>query len=581
MATPLTSTDILLITVNENETIALRTVLEKLISAKASPGQGLINREPYDDYGLIRHQRVCHVEAIMGSSNSGASRDTAKKAIEDLKPKLLIAVGLAWGAFEDKQEIGDVLCADQIQIGSNTKITENDTILRGPKPDMDGTLIKLVKAAQQHHHNEITLHTGTILSREDLFDNKKYRDKFIAKVPNIVGGEMEGQGIYQAIRESHTKPDFLIIKGICDWGFKKNAHATDKKKNQILAASNAANLCVSLISNYSLIPDIQANTPLVDNTPSLPPPSLGSSSVNITTTNFGSSGLDFLNELKSPAIDISIAKGSAEFEERMFVYWPIRIRTPNIVHAVQTFVATGLSQRGFTVQLCFDDLGTPEGFASVDDGVEALSNSIEKWAKRISPNYKTGTLTYTARRFSEFVGDTKSRTPMDGALESLGGNLVKWLLGTEELRKVLKDSKLLLPDDAVALDKKPRKLLSPAVVWTVLGLITKDIPNCNGVLTLGGDDEKAIWNIPNVNTIPIHNIFLPKVRGDMDSEGLKPKSKKDIEESIQNQLEVKNWFIRYAWHLPELLSGVNTTSIENKLTTDNSRAAQYIEGFIL
>ncbi len=580
MATPLTSTDILLITVNENETKALRTVLEKLIGNKASPAQGLINREPYDDYGLIRQQRVCHVEAAMGSSNSGASRDTAKKAIEDLKPKLLIAVGLAWGAFEDKQKIGDVLCADQVQIGSNTKIAENSIVLRGPRPDMDGTLVKLVKAAQQHHHIGITLHTGTILSREDLFDNKKYRDKFIVKVSNIVGGEMEGQGIYQAIRESLTKPEFLIIKGICDWGFKKNVHATDKQKNQVLAASNAANLCASLISNYSLISETPVTTPLTVDTPSLPLISIVPSSVD-TNTNFGISGLDFLNELKSPSIDIGIAKGSAEFEERMLVYWPIRIRTPNIVHAVQTFVATGLSQRGFTVQLCFDDLGTPEGFASVDDGVKALSNSIEKWAKRISPNYETGTLTLTARRFSEFVGDTKSRTPMDGALESLGGNLVKWLLGTEELRKVLKDSKLLLPDDAVALDKKPRKLLSPAVVWTVLGLITKDISNCNGVLTLGGDDEKAIWNIPNVNTIPIHNIFVPKVRGDMDSEGLRPKSKKDIEEAIQNQIETKNWFIRYAWHLPEVLSGTNSTSIENKLGTDNSRAAQYIEGFIL
>ena len=121
MATPLTSTDILLITVNENETTALRTVLEKLTGCKASPGQGLVNREPYNDYGLIRHQRVCHVEAAMGSSNSGASRDTAKKAIEDLNPKLLIAVGLAWGAFENRQNIGDVLCADQVQIGSNTK----------------------------------------------------------------------------------------------------------------------------------------------------------------------------------------------------------------------------------------------------------------------------------------------------------------------------------------------------------------------------------------------------------------------------------------------------------------------------
>jgi hypothetical protein len=248
---------------------------------------------------------------------------------------------------------------------------------------------------------------------------------------------------------------------------------------------------------------------------------------------------------------------------------------------VQTFIAAGLLQRGFKIELCFDDLGNAAGFESLDAGLKALKTSIEQWAAKSSSTYVDGSLTANAKLFSEYVGSEPARKPMQGALESLGGNLVKWLLKETQLKKVLKDSKLMNSDDQAALDKRPRKLLTPAVVWTVLELITKNDLECKGVLTLGGEDEKAIWEISPVKTVPIHNIFIPKVQGDMDTDILKPKSQRDIQDALNINNDMKTWFIRYGWHLPALLSGSSNTSIETKLSASTFNAAQAIEEFIL
>ena len=213
------ATDILLITVNEHETSALKTALAK-IAGTPIRAQGKIHREPYDQY-IVNRQRVTHVVGLMGSSQSGGSRETTRKALEDLSPKLLIAVGIAWGAWEDKgQKIGDVLISQQVQIGSSAKLKENEIILRGARPEMRGTPVKQMLAAQRNDLPSLNLYTGIVLSMDNLLDSLEIRNQLRAAIPELVGGEMEGQGIYEALRDhdSNTKPDWLIVKGICDWG---------------------------------------------------------------------------------------------------------------------------------------------------------------------------------------------------------------------------------------------------------------------------------------------------------------------------------------------------------------------------
>lgn len=580
MALHIEKTDILIITVNQHETAAVSKELEA-IAGSPKHGQGAKHLEPYEEYGPINGQRVVHVVARMGSSQSGGSRDTTRKAIEDLNPQLVLAVGIAWGTKEDQgQSIGDVLLSHQVQMASPAKLTDDAVILRGARAEMSSTPIKLIEATARQQFPDLTIHTGVVFSRDDLFDTLELRNKFRDSVPEAVGGEMEGQGIYEAIRDLNADVQWLIVKGICDWGYKKNVDREEKEANQITAAAKAARLCATAIQKYRFSQVEDSRPALASSSVSVTQNTEALSSAKTTAAKIAvADALNFLQLLTSGEIDIEVVTGSGNSE---LVYWPVRIRRPNVVHAVQTFVAAALSQRGLDVRLCIDDLGTPEGYADIQSGIADLAEAVRKWASRITTPEIAETLTKNASQFSLFVGDSNSRRPMDGALETLGDNLVKWLMGEDQLRKVLRDSKLMKSDNEAALDRKPRKLLSPAVVWTVLQLVAKDTKRCTSVITLGGEDEKPIWRaFPALPSLSITSILLPKVDGDMDTDYLRPGSRRDIERAMESYPNLKKWLVRYGWHLPELLTGAVTSSLEEKNSANAYNASQKVGGYFL
>lgn len=589
MAQKIDGADILIITVNSHETKAIDEAL-KTVGAEVTPCQGKKHREPYDDYGYINKQRIVHVTAMMGSNQSGGSRETVIKAIEDLSPSLILAVGIAWGAREDEnQSIGDILLSQQVQMGSPAKLLESHVIYRGARAEMQATSIKQIEAVQRHQFSKLKIHRGVIVSRDDLFDDLTQRNKFRDSLPEMVGGEMEGQGIYEAIRETGAQVSFLILKGICDWGYKKNIDKKEKEENQKLAATNAAMLCAKTIASYELV---ETGSHQVDSDLGnyesgdrsaqgcATPASAQESPSDISLA--GASA--FLDNLSVPDIKIEVAFRDRRVtpDSQTIVYWPVRIRKPNVVHAAQTFIAAALQMRGLDVRLCFDDLGSPDGFVDIQSGVTELQDNVRKWAVKASNEETAELLVSKTRRFSEFVGNNTDRRPKDKALEILGDNLVRWLMESDKLGKVLRESKLMTAENSANLDGKPRKLLSPAVVWTVLQLLVKESACCSGIITLGGEDEKPIWRaFSSMPELAIANILLPKVQGDMDSEDLRPGSKLALERAMETQPELKIWFTRYAWHLPQLLANQITASLKEKQSVSPEDASQQIWELLL
>jgi nucleoside phosphorylase len=57
--------------------------------------------------------------------------------------------------------------------------------------------------------------------------------------PEAIAGEMEAAGIASAA--DREKIEFIVIKGICDWGENKD------KKNQELAARNAFSFAMEVV----------------------------------------------------------------------------------------------------------------------------------------------------------------------------------------------------------------------------------------------------------------------------------------------------------------------------------------------
>jgi nucleoside phosphorylase len=79
-----------------------------------------------------------------------------------------------------------------------------------------------------------------------LVDSVSLRQALKARYPDAEGGEMEGAGVYASSVRVGT--EWIVVKGICDWGWNKKWDA------QELAAANAATLVLDLIAARAFAP---------------------------------------------------------------------------------------------------------------------------------------------------------------------------------------------------------------------------------------------------------------------------------------------------------------------------------------
>ncbi|EOH6075979.1 NACHT domain-containing protein [Burkholderia cenocepacia] len=265
--------DVVLVTVNKHEYEELLAALKMVTGKDGEKIQGESN-EIYSFSGVINGQRVYVARSLMGSTGSGASIDTVLNITSDLAPKVLICVGIAWGAKNGQgQEIGDVLLSTRLRDAQHHKSTDGHIIPRGDLQSVDGTLLKTFISAA--HDSGVRVHDGLLVSIETLFDDEAARNRFIAMDDGQpIGGEMEASGVLFSLRRATGTPvRWIVVKGICDWGFKKNVDAAQKERDQALAARHAAKLCVETLKRYRLVnveqETIGPETSLADNQPSL------------------------------------------------------------------------------------------------------------------------------------------------------------------------------------------------------------------------------------------------------------------------------------------------------------------------
>ncbi|MCT9977767.1 hypothetical protein M2R48_05450 [Acinetobacter sp. I-MWF] len=226
------SADIVLLTVNDNETEAVHNEFNVLGSIN-------IRGRTYWDLGEINGCRVFHTLTDMG--DHGAA-EGSNHAIKNLNPILLIGVGIAWGADSSKMNIGDILISKTLIDAAHEKIGPNQIISRGEVNKIDKNIWQNIKAAhvewKRNGKDQLKIHMGEMLSRPTLIDNSKVKQEWLNRYPEAIGGEMEGRGIVLAANEH--KCDWLIVKAICDWGEDKNKEGEDsKEQNQKLAANKA------------------------------------------------------------------------------------------------------------------------------------------------------------------------------------------------------------------------------------------------------------------------------------------------------------------------------------------------------
>ena len=229
---------IILVTVNDHETDSVLDVFIGTSNVAPSLTRGGVT---YNDLGTHGGHRIIHTICEMGAGGIGASQQRTHEAIDHWQPKAIIGVGIAFGLNEQKQGIGDVLVATQLQGYELSRLNANGTLTpRDDKPSCANTLVNRFRHTDTNERRRGAgwpkTRFGLVLCGQKLVDNLDYRESLKKLFPEAIGGEMEGGGLY--VSAQTAKVDWLVVKAICDWGHDKNR--ADKDAWQKLAARNAA-----------------------------------------------------------------------------------------------------------------------------------------------------------------------------------------------------------------------------------------------------------------------------------------------------------------------------------------------------
>ena len=97
------------------------------------------------------------------------------------------------------------------------------------------------------------VHSGLVMSGDKLVDSPSLKEELLSHEPEAIGGEMEAAGLYAASYKG--KVDWIMAKGICDWGEGKNH--PHKDRDQALAARNAAEFVLHVIRKGGLAEGVE------------------------------------------------------------------------------------------------------------------------------------------------------------------------------------------------------------------------------------------------------------------------------------------------------------------------------------
>lgn len=181
-----------------------------------------------------------------------ASIPLVSQLVNELSPVAVVMVGIAFGVDEQKQKIGDVIVSDKILPYDSQKILENKTEYKELPKEVGFQLLNAFREYREWTYclpdsKQSMVYIGSVLTGSRLVNSYKYRSQLISDFRDYkpIGGEMEAQGIYSMCKV-HGITEWIIVKGICDWGYNKNT--PNKETDQIVAANAAVEYCFHVFS---------------------------------------------------------------------------------------------------------------------------------------------------------------------------------------------------------------------------------------------------------------------------------------------------------------------------------------------
>ncbi|MCM1217620.1 MAG: hypothetical protein NC548_24275 [Lachnospiraceae bacterium] len=238
----LENSPILLITANQVEAnMMVRLLAHEFRINKHSDGELSTITDNFCKFhfGFIGNNRVVHVQPKdMSSYTKNGSFSAIESVLKRYKPQLVISIGVAFGNDATKQNLGDVVVSKQLfPYDSSNKYSDMTIKLNGSPYETNSRLLcgwrdlleyeefpgEVIEGLESKTFN---WYFGTVLSGGSVIDEVEQKVKLLEAaerkgIEDVVGGEMEGNGVYFACDKE--KIPCIVIKGICDWGIKKNS----------------------------------------------------------------------------------------------------------------------------------------------------------------------------------------------------------------------------------------------------------------------------------------------------------------------------------------------------------------------
>ena len=215
------------------------------------------------ELGTFGKYATAYIHIEKQGPNDPEAIPLVSKLIGKLNPVAVVMVGIAFGVNDNVQKIGDVLVSEHILPYDYEKIRADNSEYRN-FPKEAG--FQLLNAFRDYYRWKYDLHdsqtsnvwVGAVLTGSKLIDNYKFREKLLKAFHknNPIGGEMEAYGIYSGCK-FYGVPEWIIVKGICDWGYNKGN--SDKDKHQIIAANAAADYCLHVFNRNGVFDDLVTN----------------------------------------------------------------------------------------------------------------------------------------------------------------------------------------------------------------------------------------------------------------------------------------------------------------------------------
>lgn len=207
---------------------------------------------------------VLHMEANQaGSYSMGGSADLIRFVMDNpyCFPSAILSYGICFGNDYQECQLGDTIIAKKLYpYFMSAKVKEDsfyveDSNIFEIDAQLDVKIRYLIGKGDLSEKKRIFY--GNMVTGEAVVSNQMMKNIFIKAATNqpILGGEMEGYGLFKECQGFERSIPCLTIKSICDWGAYKNLDDDEfvllnlKDKIQAYAADQACKVLFILLKN--------------------------------------------------------------------------------------------------------------------------------------------------------------------------------------------------------------------------------------------------------------------------------------------------------------------------------------------